>query len=81
MIYESPESIFEEIRSLVPAYAGITYDRLDIAGLQWPCPDIDHPGTPFLHQKGFPRGKGLLQGLEFQYIDPEIRCAGILHAA
>jgi formate dehydrogenase alpha subunit len=64
--YINPEHVFDEVRSLVPAYAGITYDRLDIAGLQWPCPDIDHPGTPFLHQKGFPRGKGLLQGLEYE---------------
>ncbi len=64
MEYESPEAVFEEIRSMTPAYAGITYARLDIAGLQWPCPDTEHPGTPFLHQTGFPRGKGLLQGIE-----------------
>ncbi len=64
MNYGSPEEVFDEIRSLTPSYAGITYDRLDIAGLQWPCPDVDHPGTPYLHQKSFPRGRGLLQGIE-----------------
>ncbi len=62
----SPQEVFEEIRSLTPAYAGITYERLDEAGLQWPCPDIYHPGTPFLHQTRFPRGRGLLQGFEHQ---------------
>lgn len=66
MKYNSPEDIFEEIRPLIPAYAGITYDRLDIVGLQWPCPDISHPGTPYLHESCFPRGKGLLQGLKYE---------------
>ncbi|NLG66570.1 MAG: hypothetical protein GX536_02535 [Actinobacteria bacterium] len=29
-------------------------------GLQWPCPTLEHPGTPFLHKDGnFTRGKGL----------------------
>ncbi len=49
MHYDSPEEIFDEMRALVPQYAGITYERLDEAGLQWPCPDADHPGTRFLH--------------------------------
>jgi formate dehydrogenase alpha subunit len=66
MKYESPEMIFEEIRTLTPAYAGITYDRLDVAGLQWPCPDVDHPGTPYLHESCFPRGRGLLQGIKYE---------------
>ena len=31
-------------------HAGMSYHRLDgLAGLQWPCPDLDHPGTQFLH--------------------------------
>ncbi|MFA5809941.1 MAG: molybdopterin dinucleotide binding domain-containing protein, partial [Thermoleophilia bacterium] len=66
MNYASPEDIFEEVRNLTPAYAGMTYDRLDIAGLQWPCPDIHHPGTPYLHEGTFPRGRGLLQGIEYE---------------
>ncbi len=66
MDYASPEDIFEEIRSLTPAYAGMTYDRVDACGLQWPCPDIDHPGTPYLHQDTFPRGRGRLLGIEYE---------------
>ncbi len=64
--YDSPEEIFEEIRTLVPQYAGMTYERIDKDGLQWPCPTEDHPGTPILHQGTFTRGKGLLQGIPFQ---------------
>lgn len=55
--YASAEEIFEEIRKAVPAYAGMSYSRLDAAGsLQWPCPSEDHPGTPVLHTDGFGRG-------------------------
>ena len=50
----------------MPQYAGITYERIDEAGLQWPCPDEDHPGTQFLHKGRFTRGKGLLQGIPFE---------------
>ncbi len=65
MSYTHPEEIFEEIRSMTPIYAGITYARIEETGLQWPCPDTDHPGTKFLHQGQFPRGKGLMQGIEY----------------
>ena len=66
MDFASPQEVFDEIRSLVPSYAGITYERLDKeGGLQWPCPSEDHPGTKYLHAQGFPRGKGLLQGIDF----------------
>ncbi len=30
------------------SYAGLTYERLGIAGLMWPCPNSDHLGTHFL---------------------------------
>jgi len=66
MGYTGPQQIFEEVRSLVPQYAGITYARIDRAGLQWPCPTEDHPGTRYLHKDGFARGKGLLRGIEYE---------------
>jgi formate dehydrogenase alpha subunit len=66
MHYDSAEEIFNEIRTLVPSYAGITYERIDKTGIQWPCPDVEHPGTRFLHANGFTRGKGLLQGIEYE---------------
>jgi predicted molibdopterin-dependent oxidoreductase YjgC len=67
MHYDSPEEIFNEITSLTPkSYAGMTYERLGLDGLQWPCPDTDHPGTPFLHKDQFTRGKGQFHALEYQ---------------
>jgi formate dehydrogenase alpha subunit len=58
MDYKNPEEIFEEIRKVTPSYAGITYDRLQSGGLQWPCPTPEHPGTMFLHKDRFARGLG-----------------------
>ena len=58
MAYRSPQAIMAEIASLTPSYGGITYDRLSEGGIQWPCPSVDHPGTPYLHKGQFVRGKG-----------------------
>ena len=65
--YASPEAIWDEIRDVWPAAAGISYDRLESHGLQWPCPAEDHPGTTILHQKVFPHGpKARLRPLHFR---------------
>jgi predicted molibdopterin-dependent oxidoreductase YjgC len=57
-------AIFDELASSTPIYAGMAYDRLDHNGLQWPCPDRDHPGTPILHVGKFTRGKGKFNPVE-----------------
>ncbi len=45
-----PEALWNELCSLSPLHGGMTWQRLeDEGGLQWPCPDLDHPGSPFLH--------------------------------
>ena len=44
--------------SLMPSYAGMSYERLERGGLQWPCPTKYHPGTPYLHKDRFVRGLG-----------------------
>lgn len=65
MNYKGPEEIFEEIRRVTPQYAGITYARLDSGGIQWPCPDVNHPGTPILHRGKIARGKGLFVPVDY----------------
>jgi len=64
MAYESPEQIMEEIARLTPIYGGISYNRIENEGLQWPCLDQDHPGTRFLHQDKFTRGLGKFTPVE-----------------
>jgi predicted molibdopterin-dependent oxidoreductase YjgC len=67
MSYDSPEQIFNEMASLTPkSYAGMTYERIGLDGLQWPCPDTDHPGTPYLHKGQFARGKGKFFAVAYQ---------------
>ncbi len=56
----------EEIASVTPSYAGITFARLDEGGLCWPCPDTSHPGTPILHVGSFTRGKGKFFPIVYQ---------------
>jgi len=70
MDYNSPKQIMEEIAALTPIYGGIHYDRLENKGLQWPCLDRNHPGTPYLHKDKFarPGGKGFFTPVE--YISP-----------
>ena len=57
--------LMEEIASLTPSYGGISFARLEEGGVQWPCPDASHPGTPVLHVETFPRGRGRLTPLGF----------------
>ena len=64
--YESPSEIMDEIASLTPSYGGINYGRIEKTGLQWPCPNPDHPGTPYLHKTGFTRGKGLFSVVDYR---------------
>ena len=66
MKYNFTEEVFQEIGSLWQAVAGITYGRIDKWGVQWPCPTIDHPGTPFLFKGGFPRGKAAFTVVEYK---------------
>jgi formate dehydrogenase major subunit len=61
MGFTAAEQIFAEMAALTPLYHGMSYPRLDEShGLQWPCPDASHPGTPVLHRERFPRGRARL---------------------
>jgi len=68
MNYQHPEEIFKEMTTVTPSYGGMSYERLGLNGLQWPCPNAEHPGTQFLHKEQFTRGKGLFHAIE--YLDP-----------
>jgi formate dehydrogenase alpha subunit len=59
MSYRSSAEIMEEIARLTPIYGGIRHHRLNRRGLQWPCRDLTHSGTPILHMGRFSRGLGL----------------------
>ncbi len=65
--FASPKDIMIEVAKLTPSYGGISYERLEQLGfLQWPCPALDHPGTPYLHKGKFSRGPGHFHAIEFK---------------
>lgn len=64
--YENSEQVFNEMAGLTPSYAGISYNRLEDGGIQWPCPDPHHPGTPILHVGQFSRGLGKFTPVEYR---------------
>lgn len=55
--FHSPEEIWDEVRAVWKAGQGISYPRIEQAGLQWPCPNESHPGTQMLHTESFPIGE------------------------
>jgi formate dehydrogenase major subunit len=67
--YDSAEEIWNEIRSVWPAGRGITYERLDCGGLQWPCPDDGHSGTEVMHTESFPVGRAALRRVHYRPTD------------
>ena len=60
MNWRTSQQVFREISQVTPIYRGMSYNCLGDHGIQWPCPEVGHPGTPFLHKEQFSRGKGLL---------------------
>jgi formate dehydrogenase alpha subunit len=64
--YKSSEEVMQEIAKLTPIFAGITHARLGTQGLQWPVPHAEHPGTKFLHEGTFNRGKGQFVAIDNQ---------------
>ncbi len=63
--HANPAEIMREIAGVTPSYAGVSFERLDEGGLQWPVPTSDHPGTAILHVAQFARGKGLFAPVEY----------------
>lgn len=64
--YDSAQEIMEEIASVTPTFGGITYERLEKEGLQWPCRTLEDAGTPIMHVGEFTRGKGLFMAIPYK---------------
>jgi len=59
MSYGHPSEIMDEVASVTPTFAGVSFAKLDKVGsVQWPCNDAAPDGTPVMHVDGFVRGKG-----------------------
>jgi formate dehydrogenase major subunit len=50
--HPTAEEVWDELRTLSPMHAGMSYRRLEeLGGIQWPCYDEQHPGEQFLHAR------------------------------
>ena len=65
--YKNESAIFDEIAAVAPIMAGISYERIEREGIQWPCPTKDHPGTStlFLDKFNTPNGRAILHPVEY----------------
>jgi formate dehydrogenase alpha subunit len=66
--FTDASQIRDEMSEVAPAFAGIRFDRLAGDGIQWPCPSVEHPGTPRLHVDRFatPSGKARFAALAYR---------------
>ena len=70
-----PRENFEELRRAsaggIADYAGISWERIERErGVFWPCPDVDHPGTPRLFAESFPTPDGKATFVRVEHRDP-----------
>ena len=68
--YAHPSEVYSEMAALSPKFAGISHARIDAeGGLQWPCPDPEHPGTPTLHEGAPIKGLASFQSVTYRPSD------------
>ncbi len=71
--YQKESDIWEEIARAAPIFAGISYERLEQQGIQWPCPHKDHPGTATLFEERFNTSNGLARLHPVDYVEQSER--------
>ncbi len=66
--FESESAIWEEIREVAPMFGGITYERIEHEGIQWPCYSTDQQGTRtlFLDKFNTPSEKAKIIPVDYQ---------------
>jgi formate dehydrogenase major subunit len=71
--FDSPEAIWDEVRCVWPDGNGISYRRLEDGGVQWPCPNDEHPGTQVMHGASFPIGeRAALRRIPFRPTEEQV---------
>ncbi len=68
--HTTPQHVMGEIVRVTPSWAGVTYERLEGAGLQYPVPTPDHRGTAFLFDQRFPTADGKAIFVPVEYGPP-----------
>jgi formate dehydrogenase major subunit len=67
--WKSAKDVWDDMRACTPGQFGVTYEKMEKPeSVHWPCPTIEHPGTPILHKEKFSAADGLgtFFGLEYR---------------
>jgi formate dehydrogenase major subunit len=67
--WKTANDVWDDLRACTPNMFGCTYEKMGKPeSVHWPCPAVDHPGTPILHIGKFSAadGKGTMFGLEYR---------------
>ena len=67
--WKTGEDVWNDMRACTPSMFGATYEKMEKPeSVHWPCPTVEHPGTPILHKEKFAAADGLgtFFGLEYR---------------
>ena len=67
--WKTAKDVWDDMRACTPGQFGVTYEKMERPeSVHWPCPTIEHPGTPILHREKFSAADGLgtMFGLEYR---------------
>jgi formate dehydrogenase major subunit len=67
--WKTAKDVWDDMRAVTPGQFGVTYEKMEKPeSVHWPCPTIEHPGTPILHREKFSAADGLgtMFGLEYR---------------
>lgn len=65
--FKDASEVLDELAAVAPMFGGISYDRIEEEGLQWPCLDMEHAGTPTLHTERFATENGKAKFVPLNY--------------
>src|SRR5438445_2528916 len=68
--FTSAQDVMREIAQVTPSWRGVSYERLEGAGLQYPVPTPDSPGMSFLFDDRFPTADGRRTFVPVEYAPP-----------
>jgi len=69
--WQSPAEVMTEIASVTPSWRGVSYEMLlRRRAIQYPVPDADSEGTPFLFADSFPTPDGRAIMIPVEFLPP-----------
>ena len=68
--YDGPKAVFEELRTVLPQYSGMSYAGIGTASQRWPFPKDASEGVGVLHAEEFANGSRTAELRAVDHVDP-----------